>query len=203
MGTWPRSSFSAIRYLCGADHLLTSPVMPTHVVKNPEVLLWGKFKTRSNQIPDPNDGHLMDALTRFKFTFPKGFMPKAYGSQFGLVFPEKWQITITPDCQLWSGANKTAELLAHEQLHYFFGFVTARALVNDLLARRVASKKLLEAAINPAIDLHLLTRAEALNIQYDDDTSHGANTTKQSQWETAMDTCLKDDTATQLMGLDL
>jgi hypothetical protein len=52
-------------------------------------------------------------------------------------------------------------------------------------------------------DLHLDARAKALNEQYDDDTGHGINTTKQKQWQVAMDACLANDAATQLMGLDL
>lgn len=49
----------------------------------------------------------------------------------------------------------------------------------------------------------MITRAKALNEQYDDDTGHGSNSSRQNQWEKAMGTCLADDNATQLMGLDL
>lgn len=177
--------------------------MPVHVVKVPEKLLWSHFKVRPNKIPDKRTNSLEEAFTRFHVNMPSGFIPKAMSGGFTLVFPDKWRITITPDAQLWKDANKTAELLAHEQIHYFFGFVTARALVNDFLSLQVKSKGEFRKAMFDLYDLHLLTRAGALNDQYESDTNHSANSSQQTQWENAMDTCLADDTATTLMGLPL
>jgi hypothetical protein len=177
--------------------------MPVRVIKNPEFLRWSNFKTRPNKILDKRTNSLEEAYTRFHVTLPSGFIPKAMDGGLGLTFKDNWQITIKPDAEVWQGANKTAELLAHEQLHYFFGFVTARALVNDFLAIRVKNKNELKKAMGDLYDLHIMTRAAALNDQYEADTNHSANTSDQSKWEVAMDKCLLDDTATTLMGLDL
>lgn len=177
--------------------------MPVRVVKNPELLRWSHFKTRPNKILDKSTKTLEEAFTRFHVDLPSGFIPKSMAGGLGLTFTDKWQITIRPDAQVWKGANKTAELLAHEQIHYFFGFVAARALVNDFLTIRVKTKGELKKAMGELYNLHLFTRVKALNEQYEADTNHSANTADQSRWENAMDACLLNDAATTLMGLDL
>lgn len=177
--------------------------MSVRVIKNPEILHWSDFKTRSNKIQDKRTKTLEEAYTRFHITLPSGFIPKALDGGTGIVFTEKWQITIRPEAEVWSGASKTDALLAHEQLHYFFGFVTARALVNDFIAMRVKGKGDLKKEMDRLYKLHMFTRAEALNDQYEADTDHSRNTGDQSKWEVAMDACLANDAATTLMGLDL
>ena len=172
-----------------------------YVVKNPQRPRWGNLTTVSNQPSD--DGELVSAFTKFKYDIPSGFRYQRVGTLYAMTFPRRWVITITPKGKVWQGASRTAELLAHEELHYFFGYITARAMVNELLALRVADPRELQTALYTAVTLHLEERAGALNEQYDLDTAHGTDATEQRRWKNAMDTCLADPNATRLLGLDL
>jgi Bacterial protein of unknown function (DUF922) len=181
-------------------HLRTA--MPVYVIKNPERLSWANLTTVDNQPVD--DGTPVDAITKFRYIIPNGFRyTGAAGGRYAMSFPARWQIVIRPRGQKWRNGNLTTALLAHEELHYFFGYITARAMVNELLALRVADPRELQAALNTAADTHLLQYAEALNEQYDIDTAHGTDATEQRRWKTAMDQCLLDPNATQLLGLSL
>ena len=175
--------------------------MPIYVIKNPERLRWADLTTVLHQPVD--HGVPVDAHTKFRYNIPDGFGARRVDGQFSMTFPDGWQITIRPKGKVWDRANRTANLLAHEELHYFFGYITARAMVNELLALRVAEPRLLQSALYTAADVHLVQSAEALNEQYDDDTSHGTDAAEQRRWKTAIDLCLLDPNATQLLGLAL
>ena len=82
-------------------------------------------------------------------------------------------------------ANKTAELLKHEQGHYDLLVLICRAL-----AREVES---LEADSVPELGQQLATaqqthdsRAQALDALYDKETDHSRNRTGQQRWDTAI-----------------
>jgi len=180
----------------------------TYVERIPDVLRWSDFVKTTGKQRDPHDKKELVALTKFAFTFPSGgFGPVTEGGKRKLVFTDKFKLTIRPLAKVWKDLDfadsRSNDLLAHEQLHYLFGFVTARALMNELLDLRVAKDSLFRHRMDTALNLHLITRAKALNEQYDDDTEHGHNATLQRKWQEAMDNCLKDDKATQMMGLDL
>jgi hypothetical protein len=177
--------------------------MGNYVVKVPENLRWSNFITRPGKIRDPNDSKLVDAYTTFGYVLPSTMKPYKVGGKTGLALPEKWVITITPKAQVWKDATKSDDLLAHEEWHYFLGFVLARALVTDLLALRVDRQNQLVGAFNKVADLHFITRAKDLNIAYDDATGHGTLATKQAQWLKFMADCIADPSATELGGLPL
>lgn len=153
-GSWPgprlwpaRGSRHGPQVLLKDLHRLDNlPAMVMHVVRLPEVLRWSNFVNKPGKLRDPNDGSEIEALTRFHFTFPQGMKPNGSDGASGLMFPEKWQITIRPDAKVWKDSQKGGDMLAHEQLHYLFGYVTARALMNELMALRT-KRTLLKSAM--------------------------------------------------------
>jgi len=164
---------------------------------NPANLAWANFTVVANQIPDPNDGTLVDAVTRFRFDFPDR-PPRQIGTEFALA--ENIVITITPAAQVWSGVQQTAALLSHEQLHYDVGFVIARALARELTLMRGRSLADLRSKLMAAFNLHFSTRARLIQNRYDLDTHHGTGAHYQRVWKDAMTKCLADARASHLLG---
>jgi len=160
-------------------------------------MTWANFTVVPNQIPDPNDGTLVDALTRFNFNFPDR-PARTVGHEVALGDPNV--ITITPNAQVWSGVLQTPALLSHEQFHYDVGFVTARALARELTAMRAPNQAALRTAVGNAFQLHLFTRAKLLQNRYDKDTHHGTVAHYQKIWKDRMTACLADPRAHQLGG---
>jgi hypothetical protein len=171
--------------------------MAITVVANPATLTWTNFTVVPNQIPDPNDGTLVDALTRFNFNFP-ALAPRTIGTQVALADPNV--ITITPNAQVWSGVLQTAALLSHEQLHYDVGIVTARALAKEFMALRAPNMAALTTLVQNAARLHFFTRAGLLQSRYDKDTGHGTIAHFQKIWKDRMAACLGNPRADQLGG---
>jgi hypothetical protein len=171
--------------------------MPITVVANPAVLSWTNFTVMANKIPDPNDGTLVDAVTRFKFDFPDK-APRKIVNRFKLGDPNV--ITITPQAQVWSGVMQTPALLSHEQFHYDVGIVTARALARQLMTLEEGNLAALKTAFLGAFHLHFDVRAGLLQSRYDKDTVHGTVARYQKIWKDEMAACLANPKATHLHG---
>jgi len=172
--------------------------MAITVVANPAALTWSSFRAVPARITDPNDGTLIDALTRFNFSIPT-VPPRTIDRQQALADP--LVITITPNAQVWSGLIQTAVLLSHEQLHYDVGLVTGRALARDLMQLRAPNPAALLSALQAAVRLHFTTRAGALQKLYDQDTHHGQDARQQQMWKDKMAACLANPSADKLSGL--
>jgi hypothetical protein len=174
--------------------------MAITVVANPATLSWSNFLPVPAKIPDPNDGTLIDALTRFDFNMPS-LPPRTIGRQLALADP--LVITITPNSQVWTGVAQTAALLSHEQLHYDVGVVTGRALARELMHLRAPNLPSLLSAVQAAARLHFMTRAGLLQSRYDKDSRHGTNAHYQKIWKDRMTACLANPLADQLGGFFL
>lgn len=174
--------------------------MAITVQTNPAALTWANFAVVPNQIVDPADNSLVDAYTTFNYNIPN-LPPKNYGSKIG--FADPMTITITPNCQVWSGVAQTADLLSHEQWHYDIGTVTARVLARELSRARKNTVAELITVLQNAVQLHFIRRAGLLQSRYDKDTRHGTNAHYQRIWKTRMTSCLADANATQLGGFYL
>jgi hypothetical protein len=171
--------------------------MAITVVADPEELAWDDFDVTPDQIPDPADGTLVDAFTRFDFDFPDKAARKL-GHEFALGDPNV--ITISPNAQVYANVLQTDELLSHEQLHYDVGVVIARALAREISQLRAPSQPALRAALILAFDLHFKTRAGLIQRRYDKDTNHGTIHKYQKIWKDAMSGCLRHPRADHLMG---
>jgi hypothetical protein len=171
--------------------------MAITVIANPANLTWADFTSSASQIVDPNDGTLVDAMTRFNFNMP-GLAPQTIAGQFAMADPNV--ITITPNAQVFTGVLKTPALLSHEQLHYDVGIVTARALARELMRLRASSQAALTIAVQNAVQLHFFTRTGLLQRRYDLDTRHGTVQHYQKVWKDAMAACLANPRSDRLLG---
>lgn len=184
--------------------------MAVQVTANPTSLAWSNYTQTDNQ-PTDDDGNNVDAFTRFSFDIPVirthwvtqkvGFDRSKTGKLVSFNMDGAYTIRITPSgLKVWKKIQQTAALLSHEQLHFDIGVIAGQELVKDLAALQAPSMTELGKAFNAAVDLHFKTRSKAVNVQYDADTSHGANAQKQKLWKDAMAACLSG-TATTIMGL--
>lgn len=174
--------------------------MAITVVANPATLTFADFTPSATQLVDPNDGTLIDALTRFNFSLPP-LPPRVVGGVFAMADPNV--ITITPNAQIFTGVLQTPALLAHEQFHYDVGIVTGRALARELMALRAHSQAALVAEVQKAAILHFTTRSRLLQRRYDLDTRHGTNAHFQKIWKDRMAICLANPRSVQLGGFFL
>ncbi len=171
--------------------------MAITVVANPANLTWANFRPSGSRIVDPNDGTLVDAVTRFNFNLPNR-PPRAVAGQVAMADPNV--ITITPNSQVFTGVVQTAALLSHEQFHYDVGVATARALARQFMRLRAPNQAALGIAVQNAAQLHFMTRARLLQRRYDLDTRHGTNAHYQRIWKNRMAACLAHPNSNQLGG---
>jgi hypothetical protein len=156
--------------------------------------------TPKKVVTDPADGTVQTAYTSFTYDFPNKPFRKV-GDEWALAADAS--IAVKPIAHITIGADLTDKLLAHEQLHYDVGFVTARALAAELDAMRAATPKELAKQVGDAFDTHLTERAGAIQKGYDADTKHGVEANQQAQWLTNMRNCLANASATKLDTYDL
>lgn len=171
--------------------------MAITVVANPASLTWANFTPSASKIVDPNDGTLVDAVTRFNFNLPNR-PPRTVAGQLAMADPNV--ITIMPNAQVFIGVIKTPALLSHEQFHYDVGIVTARSLARKLMKLRAPNQAALGTAVQNAAQLHFMTRARLLQRRYDLDTRHGTNAHYQKIWKDRMTACLANPRSDQLGG---
>jgi hypothetical protein len=165
--------------------------------RNPTLLTFDDFVEQTVVI-DPADGSVNDAFTRFKFEFLPDLPAERVQGRFRI--PRTMAISITPDAKIRTGATRSADLLAHEQLHYDVGFVIARQLARELNVIDYATEAALRAEVNSLFDLHFVTRARLIQTRYDRESNHGLNAHFQKYWSDKMRACLADKFATQIGG---
>ncbi len=170
--------------------------MPVLVKPTKTKLDWADFPESGGTLRDH------DAEAGYESEFiPTNFTPRKIRGRAYL--PATYTIRVWPVLQVSRGANKTSELLAHEQLHYDVGIICARALARELDGLNAADPSELLGRVNELHELHMLTRAEAIQTAYDNQTKHGKDATKQKAWEDAMAQCLGTSSITRIMGLML
>lgn len=165
---------------------------------NPDSLGWGDFRTVENQI----DGQY-EAEGGFKSSSSGGFGYNKSGGKYQMVLNDDFRVKVWPDARIWKGAKKTAALLDHEDIHYQFAYVLARAMLNAMDALRKSKTSEFTHVVATMSRVHMVERAAALHKKYDKETDHGMNDAPQKRWKAALATCVADDTATTLMGLPL
>lgn len=99
-------------------------------------------------------------------------------------------------------ANKTAELLQHEQGHFDLLVLVTRALAKDLESIESASMDDLGRQVKDAVARHD-ARAQQIDAEYDKQTEHSRNRTEQSKWDTAIAQALRSPQATVVVGMPL
>lgn len=165
--------------------------------RNPAVLAWANYTPQAVVI-DPNDGQPQDAFTGFNFALVPN-LPAVHLNGRSRLSPGM-SLRITPVAQVRIGAPQTADLLAHEQLHYDVGFVIARQLARELNRLDAATDADLRTMLNNLITLHFRTRARLIQARYDRESNHSQNAHYQRVWSNNMRTCLANANATQIGG---
>jgi hypothetical protein len=89
--------------------------MSVVIKANPTALTWKHYKAAVH-VKDPDDHAEIDAYTRFAFEI-KNKPVRKVGDQFALADPIEITISIK-EAKVKAGAAQTADLLAHEQLHF-------------------------------------------------------------------------------------
>ena len=92
----------------------------------------------------------------------------------------------------WRATTHTAEILAHEQLHFDITAVYACVLKNEL-EQAIFQPEELEQQINRLMN-EVESQRVATQQQYDSETQHGLNKTKQAEWQAKVKTMLAEQT---------
>ncbi len=165
--------------------------------RNPAALTWNHY-ARQQVVNDPNDGTPQDAFTSFNFALVPNLPAVHQNGRSRLS--DRMSLRITPIALARIGAPQTADLLAHEQLHYDVGFVIARRLAHELNRLDAATDAELRNKLNALIQLHFQTRARLIQTRYDRESNHSQNAHYQRYWSDKMRACLADANATQIGG---
>ena len=170
--------------------------MPVLVKPTKIKLEWTDFEESGASLQD----HDAEAGYDSEFV-PANFTPRKIRKRAHL--PATYTIRVWPMLQVAPGANTSDELLAHEQLHYDVGIVCAKALARELDGLNAVDPAELLTLVNDLHELHMFTRADAIQKAYDVQTEHGKKAEMQKQWQDAMAQCLAKRSITRIMGLPL
>ena len=173
--------------------------MTIQAVAIPSSLSWSDYAVTGHRIPDPHDLHLQDCVTNFEWIFTPDLQAVQQGNQFRM--DASMRVEIKPNnCRVWSGANRSAALLSHEQFHYDVPFAIARVVASKLNALRAPSVTELRRKIAEITLLHFQTRNNLIQKRYDIDTRHGTNAHFQRIWKNRMTNVLSNPRANQIGG---
>lgn len=99
-------------------------------------------------------------------------------------------------------ANKTNELLQHEQGHYDLLILVCRAMARELDSLEAASVQDLGRQLQETKARHD-ARAQAIDAEYDRQTENSRNRPLQSKWDAAIAQAMRDPHASQVAGMPL
>ena len=99
-------------------------------------------------------------------------------------------------------ANKTADLLKHEQGHYDLLVLVCRALAREVESLEADTVQDLGQQVATAQQTHD-TRAQALDQLYDKETDHSRNRAGQMRWDTAIAAALANGQAATILNQQL
>ena len=165
-------------------------------VARPPTLSWTNFVSVANLV-DPTDGTPQDSVTKFRFDIPDR-RPRQIGNEFAMA--ETFEIGVTPDAKIRTGAGQTDALLAHEQLHYDVGICIMRRVAHELTRLRANSLAELRTAFLGVVHLHVERRAALIQRRYDIDSNHSLNHHYQHVWSRMIKHALNHPPATHIGG---
>jgi hypothetical protein len=87
-------------------------------------------------------------------------------------------------------AQKSADLLSHEQGHYDITGLTGRDMGNEIVAVRARSRDDLQTKVTQIIEKYR-QRPKALSERYDTETDHSRNRQAQKRWDGAIQSAMK------------
>ena len=173
-------------------------VMSVTVTTSPAQLSWNDFLP-VDSLPDGSGDEAQTAATMSEMN---GISPVLTNGKF-----------VLPDLTLAVGldrtqtmviktANKTADLLKHEQGHFDITVLTVRALAAELEQLKAGSVPSLGQHLNAARSKHQ-QRANMITEKYDKETENSRNQALQKTWNDAIDATMKASSTTILRGMPL
>ena len=171
--------------------------MPVKVSVNPTRLTWNHFRVVSS-IPGASE----EAQVNPEMSPIQNVHPQSDGKVFRLPSLTLFVKINSSNTLVLKTANKTKELLQHEQGHLDLLVLVTRALARDLESLEADSVGELATALEEAKSLHD-ERAQAIDAAYDDQTEHSRNSQKQATWDRAIAQALTDPKASKVVDLPL
>ena len=164
---------------------------------DPPKLDWSLFRA-----VDALPGTVEAAHIAAEMSFPQPL--KIEGADGGYRMPG-FTITVAPQRQQTTvrrSAERTADLLRHEQGHYDILVLAARALARELESTTAGSAAEVSHRVQTFVDKHT-ERAARLSELYDRQTNHSRDSTEQAHWNLLIADALEDRTPTELAGMPL
>jgi hypothetical protein len=172
-------------------------IMAIKVVARPARLTWRNFKAVA-VIPDSDE----EAQIAPETTLPERLHPLKVKDKFRLPDLTVTVVLKSSDTIVIRTADKTADLLEHEQGHFDLMILSARAMAADLEKLEADSPDELQSAINDVQSTHG-ARATAVDEEYDRQTDHSRNAAQQRRWRKLIDEALGKTRVTAIDGNDL
>lgn len=171
--------------------------MAITVEAKPVTLTWDNFK--------PVDDVAGDEVAQIHphAHYPSSNIPVV--REGGRVKLGSFKVEVKPvadDTLIERTADKTNELLKHEQGHYDLLILSTRACARELEGARAASGAELGTLVASIQQKHA-ERAAKVDKAYDDQTRHGRERLIQAQWDLAISTALGNASATRIQNMDL
>src|SRR5258708_25101242 len=172
--------------------------MSVTVSVSPTQLSWTDFLP-VDSLPDSSGDEAQTATTMPELS---GIHPVLAQGRFSLP-----DVTLTvgldrSQTMVIKTAQKTADLLKHEQGHFDITVLTVRAFAKELEQLKAGSPSALGQQMNAALSKHQ-QRANMLEEKYDKETDHSKDQDAQKKWNQAIDSAMKGSWVLILQGMPL
>jgi hypothetical protein len=169
-------------------------IVAIKVVARPARLTWRNFKAVA-VIPDSDE----EAQIAPETNLPARLHPVKVKDKFRLPDLTITIVLKSSDTIVIRTADKTADLLEHEQGHFDLMILSARAMAADLENIEADSLAELQSAVSDVQSTHG-ERADAVDKEYDRQTDHSRNAAQQRRWRKLIDEALGKTGVTALDG---
>ncbi len=163
---------------------------------DPPALTWSVFRS-VDSLAESEDAHIAAEMS-----FPR---PLRMEIADGVYRLPTFTITVAPEpgrTVVRRSAERSAELLRHEQGHYDIVVLAARALARDLGSITASSASDLSRRVEECVAKHT-QRAARSSEAYDLETGHGRRLDEQARWNESIAAALTTETVGELQGMPL
>ena len=153
----------------------------------PRTIGWNEFRKVSRRPPGVHE----DALIATETSPGRASMAED-GNQWKLT-EFKLRIIVNREQSWVVESMKSPELLAHEQGHFdIHGIIVGRDLLESLRRMRARSSQRLARQVRQAMQ-QAQREAQQFTNNYDDDTNHGLDSTRQAAWESMISNAINNN----------
>jgi hypothetical protein len=163
---------------------------------DPPLLTWSVFRS-VDSLPESEDAHIAAEMS-----FPR---PLRIERVDGVYRLPPFTITVAPEptrTMVRRSAQRSAELLRHEQGHYDIVVLAARALARELGSTTAPSASDLSRSVEDCVAKHT-ERAARASEAYDRGTDHGRSPDEQTRWSERIASALTAGNVEELAGMPL